>query len=128
MKHILLIILISITLTGISQEKFEAYRFTDEADLRQSAESVWLVIPDPLTKEMQFTHENGETIAVSYIGKIVTNYPKTDSTWVAEMSDDIYLIAYRKGSVKLPSNKKVYTPQRRYIWKYIRHWAGEIEP
>lgn len=127
MKHLLLIILISVTLTSISQ-KFEAYKFTNETDLRQSAASVWLVIPDKITSEMQFRHDEGETIAVHYIGQIVTNYPKTDSTWVAEISEDVYLIAYRKGDVKLPSNKKVTGNDRKYIWKYIAKFAGETEP
>lgn len=122
----LILILAMLPLFAIGQLKYECYVFVDEAEFIQTLSDEGFEY-ETLKTDFQI-YKNGEKLDVHYEGIIITNKPRTDSTWTPSFSTEVYVLAARKGSVKLPSTKKVRGLERQYYHEFINHFSGEYTP
>ena len=125
MKKILIVICL-IASIGATAQKYEAYEFNSYNRMVTILENDGYDFPQPLPMDCQLIDtDNGTALNFHYIGKIVTNYPKTDSTWVAEYSSNVYTISVKEKASKIKNKYKVTGQLRKYIWQYIARFAGE---
>lgn len=122
----LFLILAMLPLLAIGQLKYEAYVFTDEAELIQVLQTEGFEY-DSLKMDFRIS-KDGETLDFHYDDTIVTNFPDTLNGWIPEYSTEVYCTVARKGNIKLPSNKKVGGQMRLYYYTHINKFNGEWMP
>lgn len=122
----LFLILATLPLLAIGQLKYECYSFNNEAELIQVLNTEGFEYE---TLKQDFViYKDGESLDFHYSGTIITNYPKTDSTWIPTYSTQVYCLVARKGVIKLPSENKVGGNDRKYYYDYICKFNGEWIP
>jgi len=121
MKTLLLILTLFVA-TATAQD---VYKFASDAEFKSVLVASGFVEP-VITSEMVLRDTIANvSLEAHYIGRIITNYPVTDSTWVADTSTSVYILSVKAKNVKLPQNKKTQGNERKYIWKYIAKYYGE---
>ena len=121
MKTLLLILTLFVA-TATAQD---VYKFDSDAEFKSVAVASGFAEPT-ITSEMILRDTvEGINLEAHYIGRIITNYPVTDSTWVADTSTSVYILSVKSKNVKPPANYKTKGNERKYIWKYIAKYYGE---
>ena len=120
----------------MSNIKYNAYSFTDEAEMISVIEGEGYLINDgePLTTENIITDSdpnpspiNAPWLDLHYNNHIVLNYPDTGETWTPIMSTEVYCISAAAGNFRIPANYKVIGNDRKYFWEYVSRYFGEEE-
>lgn len=107
--------------------KFDSYKYSSETEFLQSLTDSGYTLNDgePLIvgNNIITDDDSGENLEMNYQGVI-----PLDDLEPPTMSSDVFMVCSRKGSIKLPSSKKVKGNERKWVWSNVNRYFGEGEP
>ena len=109
---------------------YTAYEFASKQSLITAINNKgWLINDDGELKRHNIITDpdTGKSMDLTYLGKVVKNYPDTGEGWEPELSDKVYCHTATPIGARIATTKQLKGAKKKYFNNYINRFAGETK-